>query len=140
VGECLIGICHAVCVFSLLYSGATAIESVKELISETLRKASLRTAISRLFEPSKSQRLSTLTANLGRNLIVCSTDTTRTDLNNRLDVIESFMKGLNGICASLLGDNIKSSIKSPLSYSLFAAIHYDVHSLADYDIAETWIR
>jgi hypothetical protein len=128
-----------VSIFSLLNCSATTVDSVKELVSDTLRKATLGTAISSLFQPTKGERLTTLATNLSRDLVVSSTNSARTNLNHWLDVAKSLVEGLNSVSAGLLRDYIESSVKSSLSYTLFSAVHDDVDGLANNNITVAWI-
>jgi hypothetical protein len=84
--------------------------------------------------------LATLATNLGRNLIVGTTNSTRTNLDHRLDVVESLVKGLYSVSSCLLSDNIESAIKSSLCNALLSTLHDYVNSFTNDHIAETWVR
>jgi hypothetical protein len=73
-------------------------------------------------------------------LIVSSTNSARTNLNDWLNVAKSLMEGLNSVRAGLLGDSVERPVESSLSYTLLSAIHDYVDGLANNHITVAWVR
>jgi hypothetical protein len=53
--ECLIGLCHSMCIFSFLDCPTTLIKSVHHLSSKLVRKTFFRTAPTKVNKPPESQ-------------------------------------------------------------------------------------
>src|ERR1017187_544466 len=131
VGECLVGLGHAVYIFLLLHRRTATIRSIKQLGGQLLHHALLaaRPAISD--QPADGERGAALGQNFDRHLVVRSTDAAALDFEQRLAILDGLLEQLQGLVATLLFKVRHSGVEDALGGGLLAAPHHGVDELCD---------
>ncbi|MCY1507148.1 hypothetical protein D9M68_414160 [compost metagenome] len=129
--EGLVGLCHAVHVFTLLDSGAFAIEGIQQLACETQGHGFFATLARGLNQPTHGQGITTGRANFDRNLVSGTAYTAGLDFDQRSDGVESFLEDFQGIAVLARFDGIQGTVNDALGYGLLAAFHHVVHELGE---------
>src|SRR6266702_845794 len=131
VGECLVGLGHAVYIFLLLHRRATAIGCVEQFGGQLLHHAlfATRTAIGN--EPADRERRAPLRENFDRYLVVRSADTAGLHFEKRLAILDRLLEQLQGLVAALLLKVRHGGVENALRGGLFAAPHHGVDELRD---------
>jgi hypothetical protein len=86
--ECAVGFSHLVRVFTLLHGTATVVGRIHEFAGEAIDHRGLVAVAGRSDQPANGKSLAALRTNIDRNLVGCTTDTTRTNFDVRSDIVE----------------------------------------------------
>ena len=116
--ECLVGLCHSVRIFLLLYGSTGTVGRIHELLRELLGHGLFTSGPGVRGEPSEAQRLTTFCAYFNRYLIVGTADTSGFDFNNRHDVVHCFFKDFQGFFTGLVTNLLEGIINDGLCRSL----------------------
>ena len=92
MGESTVGVSHLVCVFSLLNGSAGIIVGFDEFNRQTVGHADTFARSSCCYKPHCCKVVLALALNFKRNLIVSSTNTSRTSLHVWLNVLHSLFE------------------------------------------------
>ena len=129
MSERLVGFCHSVRFLALLDCSADAVYSINDLSSKTVCHG-LLTAGSRIVnEPTESKSLTSLGANVHRNLIGRTAYTSCLNFKNGHNVIECGSERFKSILSRLLLNNLKCVVDDLLCNALLTVEHYVVNKL-----------
>src|SRR6185437_5496728 len=143
VCEGLVGLGHAVRIFTLADRGAAALSGIHQLVRETERHGLLAAVASSLDDPAHSQCLAASGANFNRDLVSGTTDAAGLHLDDRLHVVESGRQNVNGLrtlLTGLLADAVERAVNDALGGGLLAALHDDVNELRQHIVVELRVR
>src|SRR5690606_27498331 len=129
VRERLVGLSHAMHVFTLLHSGAFTFKCIRQLTRQTQGHGFLATLARSIYQPAHSQRVTTGRTNFDRNLVSRTTYAAGLHFDQRSDGVECFFEDFQGIAVLALFDLVQSTINDTLGNGFLAAFHYVVHEL-----------
>ena len=136
----LVGVRHAMGVFTLFDGGAAILGSVLKFAAKTVCHRVFVTVTRCLDDPADSERLTPVRPDFNRNLIGRAANATRTDFNCRLHVFQSIMKNLYRILPGSFRNRIQRAIDDLFCHGLLAVIHNIVDELRQNGIAELGVR
>src|SRR5690554_3723568 len=131
MGECLVGFCHAMNVFTLLDGSTLAFGGINQLASQPQGHGFFTTLARGLDQPAHCQRIATGWANLDWNLVGSTTYTTGFHFNQGSNGFECFFEGFQWFNIFALLDGFQSTINNTLGYGLLAALHNVVHEFGE---------
>src|SRR5690606_28865592 len=113
---------------------------VEQFTGKTINHGLFIARTSGIDQPANSQSLTTLSANINRNLVSRTTNTARTHFKMRSDIVESLMEHANGLLLGLLLHAIQRTIYDAFSNRLTTGIHDGIHKLAKNHVSVLRIR
>lgn len=116
-------------VFTLLDSGTRVVAGIHELAGEALFHGLLTSCTAVVRQPAQSKGLASFRANLDRNLIVRTADTTGLDFHGRHDIFHGGLESLKTRLAGLLFHDLERTVDDLLGYALLAVEHDAVDEL-----------
>src|ERR1039457_6210580 len=129
MGEGLVGLGHLVGVLLLLDRVPAVVGGVHQLAGELVAHRLLAARLRVRDDPSDRERRAAVRLYLDRHLVRRAADAARLDLEDRLDVLESLLEGLQRIVGRLLLDLFHGSVENGLGRRLLPALHHAVDEL-----------
>src|SRR5699024_8582071 len=114
----LVRLCHLVHIFFSLYGSARIVCSIHDFVRQSLLHGLLASLAGEHGQPAKSQRLTSLCANLDGYLIGSSADTSCFYLKNGHDVVHGLLKHFDSRLVCLLCYALECSVYDLLCYAL----------------------
>ncbi len=141
VSESLVGVRHAVGVFSLGNGSTFFAVGRHEFVSQLLVSGSAFFVPYGSQDPPECQALLAILIDLHWNLIRGTTDSLGANFDVRLNVFDRLFENLNGwSILDFLGDLIESAVENALSRCLFAVVHQAVDELGSQQGVEPRVR
>ena len=114
MGERFIGVGHPMGIFTFLDCRTAVLRSILQLTAKPVSHRVLMPITRGIDDPADRKRLTAIGANLDRHLIRRTTNTARTDLYGRANILERIMEDLYRISAGALGDGLQRTINDTL--------------------------
>ena len=119
----LVGFCHLMGIFFLLYGCARIIESIHQFSCQTFFHCTFAAQTGIVDHPADSQCQTAVCTNFNRHLVVGTADTTGTDFQNRHYIIQSLFENFDWVFVKLAAANIECTIYNGFCNALFAVEH-----------------
>src|SRR5258708_25356339 len=138
--ERLVGVGHAMGVFTLLHRGTTILRRVADLARQAFLHRVFGAAARRADQPADRQRLAAIGPHFDGNLVSRATDPSRADLDGGTDIGQRLVENTQGILAATLGDAVERAVDDRLGGGFLALVHQAIDELGDDVIAELGVR
>src|SRR5690554_3786295 len=127
-------------IFTLAHGITFALGSVDQFACQAARHG-LFTAVTRgIHQPAHRQSHTARWAYFNRNLVSCTAHTAGLNFYQRRDIVERFVKNLDGITIHLGFYFFQRSIDNSFGYRFLTTDHYVVHKFRQGYVAVLWIR
>src|SRR3954470_3584585 len=140
VREGLVGLRHAVRVFTLLNRRAALVGGIEQFTGQAFRHGVFRTRTRTVDQPPNCQGLGAIRTDLDRNLVSRTTDAARPDFQMRLHVAQGIVEHLDRIGLGAAFDALQRAIDDRFRNRLLAVQHKAVHELGEDAVAIFGIR
>ena len=140
MSKCLIGFCHLMSIFFLLYCCACVIESVHQFTCKTFFHSTFATETSIVDHPTDAQSQTAFWSDFNRYLIVSTADTASANFQNRHNIIKSLFENFERFFVELAVADIESAINDRFSDALLAIQHNLINETCYYLGTVYWIR